>query len=336
MKPTDFALHLTAFFSEYLPGTRNLSPNTISAYRDTFRLLLLFCRDNYNIPPEKLTLETLTDKTITSFLDWLQSERGCGIATRNQRLAAIHAFFRYVQAREPASLLPCQKILQIPFKKHQCPLVRHLTPEQTRVLLTAPNAETKAGRRDMTLLCVLYDTGARVQELCDLRVRDIRLEHPAMVTLTGKGRKSRHVPLLENTVGLLRSYMEENRLIQSGNPDVPLFYNQRQSKLTRGGVNHILQKYSRIVAGQYLNMPKMLTSHVLRHSKAMHLYQSGVNLVYIRDILGHADIATTDIYARADIESKRKALGKAYQEITPEALPEWNHDEGLLAFLNSF
>ena len=284
-------------------------------------------------------LETLDDKTATRFLDWLQSERGCGIATRNQRLAAIHAFFRYVQAREPASLLLCQKILQIPFKKHQRLIVQHLTSEQMRVLLAAPNAGTKAGRKDMTLLCVLYDTGARVQELCDLRVRDIRLEHPAMVTLTGKGRKSRHVPLLDNTVGLLRSYMEENRLIQNvinGNPDLPLFCNQRQCKLTRGGVTHILQKYSRIVAGQYPDIPKMLTPHVLRHSKAMHLYQSGVNLVYIRDILGHVDIATTDIYARADIESKRKALEKAYQGITPEALPEWNRNKGLLEFLNSF
>jgi site-specific recombinase XerD len=235
--------------------------------------------------------------------------------------------------------LLCQKILQIPFKKHQRPIVQHLTPEQMRVLLAAPSAGTKAGRRDMTLLCVLYDTGARVQELCDLRVRDIRLEHPAMVTLTGKGCKSRHVPLLDNTVGLLRSYMEENRLIQNiqnGNPDTPLFRNQRQSKLTRGGINHILQKYSRIVAGQYPEVSKTLTPHVLRHSKAMHLYQSGVNLVYIRDILGHVDIATTDIYARADIESKRKALEKAYQGITPEALPEWNRDKGLLEFLNSF
>jgi site-specific recombinase XerD len=268
MKPTDFALHLTAFFSEYLPGSRNLSPNTISAYRDTFRLLLLFCRDSHNIPPEKLTLKTLDEKTAMNFLDWLQGERGCGIATRNQRLAAIHAFFRYVQIREPASLLLCQKILQIPFKKHQRPIVQHLTPEQMRVLLAAPGAGTKAGRRDMTLLCVLYDTGARVQELCDLRVRDIRLEHQAMVTLTGKGHKSRHVPLLDNTVGLLRSYMEENRLmqnIQNGNPDVPLFRNQRQCKLTRGGVNHILQKYSRIVAGQYPEVPKTLTPHVLRH-----------------------------------------------------------------------
>jgi len=336
MKPTDFAGYLTSFFSEYLPGERNLSANTISAYRYTFRLLLVFCRDVCGIPPEKLTIKLLDDKIIIRFLDWIQSERGCAIVTRNQRLAAIHTFFRYVQTREPAHLLTCQQILQIPFKKHQRAVIQHLTPEQTRVLLATPDAGTKFGRRDMTLLSVLYDTGARVQELCDLCVKDIRLDEPPIVTLTGKGRKIRHVPLMVNTVALLRSYMTENKLLQNGNPDIPMFYNQRRAKLTRGGVNHILQKYAKIAAAQCPGIPLTLTAHVIRHSKAMHMYQSGVNLVYIRDILGHVDIATTDIYARADTESKRKALENAYPDMVPTPLPEWNRDEGLLAFLNGF
>lgn len=335
MKPTDFAKHLTSFFSEYLPGTRNLSWNTIRAYRDTFRLLLLFHREACGIPAEKLTLKMLDDKTVIRFLDWIQEERHCSIATRNQRLAAIHAFIRYIQAQTPEHLLGCQKILQIPFKKYQKSIVMHLTPEQTKSLLAAPNAATKSGRRDMTLLSVLYDTGARVQELCDLLVRDIRLEHPAIVNLTGKGRKTRHVPILGNTVELLRLYMNENQLYQNGKMDAPLFYNQRNTKLTRGGVNHILQKYAAIASEQCPGIPKSLTAHVMRHSKAMHLYQSGVNLVYIRDILGHTDISTTDIYARADTESKRKALENAYPDITPGGLPEWNRDTNLLEFLNN-
>jgi site-specific recombinase XerD len=336
MKPTDFAKHLTAFFSEYLPGTRNLSANTILAYRDAFRLLLLFCKDICGISPEKLTLKTLDDKLVIRFLDWLQADRKCAIVTRNQRLAAIHAYFRYVQVQEPAYLNACQKILQVPFKKHHKAIVKHLTPEQTRILLATPNTETRNGRRDVTLLSVLYDTGARVQELCDLRIRDIRLEGSAIVTLTGKGRKTRHVPLLGNTVELLRAYMMENQLFQNGKQDTPLFFNQRKSKLTRGGVNHILQKYAQIALLQCPGIPKMLTAHVLRHSKAMHLYQSGVNLIYIRDILGHVDIVTTEIYARADTESKRKALENAYPNMAPEPLPEWNRDKGLLTFLNSF
>lgn len=335
MKPTDFAKQLTSFFSEYLPGTRNLSGNTIMAYRDTFRLLLLFCNESYKISIEKLTIKMLDDNLIIRFLDWIQEERHCSIATRNQRLAAIHSFFRYIQAQNPEYLLGCQKILQVPFKKYQKAIIQHLTPEQTQLLLSAPNSKTISGRRDMTLLSVLYDTGARVQELCDLRIRDIRLEEPAIVTLTGKGRKTRHVPLLVNTIELLRLYMTENQLFQNGKQDAPLFYNQRKSKLTRGGVNHILQKYAKIASEKCPSIPKKITAHVMRHSKSMHLYQCGVNLIYIRDILGHVDIATTDIYARADTESKRKAMENAYPNITPGDLPEWNRDANLLEFLNN-
>jgi integrase/recombinase XerD len=335
MKTTDFAKNLTAFFTSYLPGTRNLSSNTILAYRDAFRLLLVFCRDACDLPPEKLSFKMLDDKLIVNFLDWTQKVRGCSIATRNQRLAAIHAFFRYVQVQEPEHLLLYQKVLQIPFKKYQQAIIQHLTPEQTRALLAMPDMGIKTGRRDVTLLSILYDTGARVQELCDLRVRDVRLEHPAIITLTGKGRKVRHVPILSNTIGLLQSYMLENNLLQNQKLDAPLFFNQRHTKLTRGGVSHILKKYADMVSLERSDMPKALTPHVLRHSKAMHLYQSGVNLVYIRDILGHVDISTTDIYARADTESKRKALESAYPDITPDELPDWNRDENLLGFLNS-
>lgn len=335
MKPTDFAKYLTLFFSEHLPGTRNLSQNTIKAYRDSFRLLLLFCNDCCNIPAGKLTIKMLDDKLVIQFLNWIQEERQCSIATRNQRLAAIHAFFRYVEAQAPEYLLNCQVILQVPFKKHPKPIVTHLTPDQTRCLLAAPNLEKKSGRRDMTLLSVLYDTGARVQELCDLRVRDVRLDSPAVISLTGKGRKTRYVPLLSNTVGLLQSYMAENHLLHNAKLDMPLFCNQRCTKLTRGGVNHILQKYVDSIFEQCSDMPKKVTAHVMRHSKAMHLYQAGVNLVYIRDILGHVDISTTDIYARADTESKRKALESAFPDITPRGLPEWNRDANLLDFLNN-
>jgi site-specific recombinase XerD len=328
---------MTAFFSVYLPGVKNLSGNTILSYRDTFRLLLAYCRDNENIPPEKLCIESFNDKLLIKFLDWLQQKRCCSIATRNNRLAAIHSFFRYVQFQEPGLLHTCQLILQVPFKKHQTPIVRHLTPEQTKDLLAAAGFVTHRSRRDTTLLSVLYDSGARVQELCDLRSRDIRLDHPPIIKLTGKGRKSRHVPLMANTVKLLRSYMEENHLLQNGNQDTPLFFNQRRSKLTRGGVSHILRKYADGLAVKYPGMPLKLTPHVLRHSKAMHMYQSGVNLVYIRDILGHVDIATTDTYARADTESKRKALEEVYPDITPsDTLPDWSRDLNLLDYLNSF
>jgi len=180
---------------------------------------------------------------------------------------------------------------------------------------------------------VLYDTGARVQEVCDLRVRDVRLEHPALVVLTGKGQKARHVPLLGNTVNLLRTYMQENGMLQNGKSDMPLFHNQRRNALTRGGITHILKKY--MLAIQDKGVTGKVTPHVLRHSKAMHLLKAGVNIVYIRDILGHVSIKTTEMYARVDMESKRKILESVYSDITPEKLPDWNKDENLLNFLEN-
>jgi len=336
MKPTDFAIHLTAFLSVYLPGARNLSSNTILSYRDTFRLLLAYCRDCENIPTEKLRIAAFDDKMLLRFLDWLQHERGCSIATRNIRLAAIHSFFRYAQAQEPGLLLNCQLVLNVPFKKCQQPIIQHLTPEQTRDLLAAPGFTSRISRRDTTLLSVLYDTAARVQELCDLLVRDVRLDKPAIISLTGKGGKTRHVPLVANTVKLLRSYMEENGLLRNGSQDIPLFVNQRHAKLTRGGVSYILQKYADKVLEEHPDFSKNPTPHCLRHSKAMHMYQAGVSLIYIRDFLGHVDIATTDLYARADVESKRKLLEDVCPSLTPiDTLPDWSNDQNLLDFLNN-
>jgi site-specific recombinase XerD len=337
MKPTDLAKHMTAFFSEYLPGVRNLSSNTILSYRDAFKLLLIYCRDYENTPIEKLRIASFEDKLLLRFLDWLQQERGCSIATRNIRLAAIHSFFRYVQAQEPGLLLNCQLILKVPFKKCEQPIIQHLTPEQTRDLLAAPGFSSHANRRDTTLLSVLYDTGARVQELCDLRVRDVRLDDPSIIELTGKGRKTRHVPLVANTVKLLRSYMEENGMLKNGNQDMPLFVNQRRSKLTRGGISHILRKYADKVAGDQPNFLKNPTPHCLRHSKAMHMYQAGVSLIYIRDLLGHVDISVTDTYARADVEMKRKQLEDVCPDLTPsDDLHDWSRDQNLLDYLDNF
>jgi site-specific recombinase XerD len=294
----------------------------------------MFLNDIHKISANKITFELLNKDLILSFLDWLQTERNSTIATRNQRLAAIHSFFRYVQSQDPSQLHLSQQILLIPFKKSQQPLIQHLTPEQTKILLATPDSTTLTGRRDMTLLCVLYDTGARVQELCDLRIKDLRLEFPSIITLTGKGRKTRQVPIMGNTEALLKQYFNDYLLNHKSNPDFPLFFNQKLNKLTRGGICHILHKYTRVLEIDGISNIKV-TPHILRHSKAMHLSQSGVNLFYIRDILGHVDISTTDIYARLDMESKRIALEKVYPELSPEQLPDWKSDKDLLDFLNS-
>lgn len=332
-KITDLAKYLTSFFTEYLSGIRNLSKNTIRAYRDTFRLLLVFYHEVYAIPPEKLVIKKMDDKTIIQYLDWLQKERKCTNSTRNQRLAAIHTFFRYLQLQNPEKLLLCQKILLIPFKKVQKTIIQHLTTEQTKRLLEQPDVWKRGGRRDMVLLSVLYDSGARVQEICDLRVRDVRLESPALITLTGKGCKSRQVPLLGNTVNLLQNYMEEHGLHRNGKQNMPLFYNQRYAALTRGGVTHILQKYADKI--KCPDIQSKITPHILRHSKAVHLLQAGISIILIRDILGHVSVQTTEMYARVDMETKRKALENAYSNMTPGNMPDWNQDENLLDFLEN-
>ena len=333
MRMTDFAKYLSAYLGTYLPGVRNVTTNTIRSYRDAYRLLLVYCKEELGIPVQKLSLAQLTETVVLGFLRWLEEKRSCCASTRNQRLAALHAFFRYVQLEEPVLLASCQRILAIPFKKHEQPAVQHLSPEALRLILEQPNRNTPQGRRDLTVLSVLYDTGARVQELVDLRVRDVRLEEPPVVTLTGKGRKSRHVPLMHNTAELLRRYMQEHSLGSGETLDRPVFVNRQCGKMTRAGISYILRIHSEMARRQSPIVPERLTPHVLRHTKAMHLYQSGVALVYIRDFLGHVELSSTDIYARADTEMKRRALAQAYPELTTASLPDWNGDKGLLSWL---
>jgi integrase/recombinase XerD len=334
LKPTDFAKALSQYLSAYLPGQRNVSLNTISSYRDTFKLFLIYCKQS-RLSIERLTLAQVDEALILAFLKWLEEERNNGISTRNQRLACIHAFFRYVQAEHPIGLLTYQKILAIPMKKAPRPTVNHLTPDSLQLILAQPDLSTASGRRDATLLSVLYDTGARVQELVDLRVRDVRLDPPPVLSLTGKGRKTRHVPIMSNTEAVLRQYMTEARMLQNGMQDRPLFCNRQKGKMTREGVAFILDKYVTRARGISPAIPDKVTPHVLRHTKAMHLLQAGVNLIYIRDLLGHVDIATTEVYARADTELKRKALEHAYPNMISEGLPQWNKDEDLISWLTS-
>jgi site-specific recombinase XerD len=331
---TDFAVSLRRFLTSHLAGLRGCSPNTIASYRDTFKLLIAWFRDERAIPPGKLTLDHIDAGAVTGFLGWLQEGRHNRVSTRNQRLAAISSFCTWMQTEDPARMACWQDILAIPVKKQDRPAISHLATEQTRRLLTQPDRSTRQGRRDATLLATLYDTGARVQELADLTARDIRLQRPAMAALTGKGRKTRHVPLDGNTITLLAAYLAEHRLDEPGREDHPVFFNQHRARLSRGGIAWIIRKYQAQMHDPLL-AGVTISPHTLRHSKAMHLYEAGVPLAYIRDILGHVDLSTTEIYARASTEAKRKALEAAYQGIVTSDLPEWNQDPGLLDWLAS-
>lgn len=330
----DFAYHLSRYFTTYLAGQRNLSANTIAAYRDTFSKFLRFFEEQ-GIAPEKLSFLHISREKVEDFLTWLETSQGCGIATRNHRLAGIKSFFRYVQIVCPDHLLLCGQIINnIHSKKGPKPVIQYLDKCGIALLLAQPDLSSFSGRRDLAILALLYDAGARVQELCDLTPQNLRLEAPPTATLTGKGEKSRFVPLSSQSVQILRKYMKERKIDLPEHMQHPLFTNRQGGKLTRSGVSWILGKYVRQANSAVQNaLPSSLTPHCMRHSKAMHLLESGSNLIYIRDFLGHEEVETTQIYAKANPEVKRAALEKVYQSPDMPPLPDWNDDPTLLSFL---
>jgi site-specific recombinase XerD len=337
MKPTDFSKYISDFISRYLPNEKGASANTITAYRDTFVLLLNFTQNVKHVKIEKLTLEKITKETIIEFLDWIQKERKCNNSTRNSRLAAIHSFYRYLQYESLDYLHECQKILSIKFKKTKKESINYLTIEGIKLLLQQPDTTTSKGRRDLTLLSLMYDTGARVQETIDFTPSMLRLNKPATIKIVGKGNKARLVPMLDAQTEHLKNYLKENRLNEPFANMYPLFFNSRKEKLTRAGINFIVQKYIKTARKENeMIIPDKISCHSLRHSKAMHLLQAGVNLVYIRDILGHVSIQTTEIYARADSKQKRQAIEKAYVNVNPDEEPMWTRDENLVSWLKKF
>ena len=337
MSPTDFSKYLTDYLTRYLSHERGSSSNTITAYRDTFVLYITFMERIRNIKAEKLYLKSITKESIVAFLGWLQTERKCSDTTRNLRLATLHSFFRFVQYQNPENLYEYQSIMSIKLKKTKQTAINYLTTEGIKLLLEQPNLASEKGRRDLALLSLMYDTGSRVQEIIDLTPSAIRLDKPYTIKVTGKGNKTRIVPLLENQVKILKNYLNEHHLLTPQVRMHPLFSNSRQEKLTRPGVTHILLKYAdKARVNKPELIPNKLSCHSLRHSKAMHLLQAGVNLVYIRDILGHVSVQTTEIYARADSRQKREAIENAYVDLTPKQNPIWENNNDLLGWLKSF
>ena len=307
MRGADFGRYLTQFLTVHLPGQVGSRRNTQLSYRDTFSLMLQYCRDQERIAPEKLLVSQVDRDLVLRFLKWLEEERGCKVTTRNQRLAAIHSFFSFLMVEAPQYMEQGQKVLSIPMKKADKPPLMYLPLDSIKGLLEQPDLMTVHGKRDAVLLALLYDSGARVQELVDLKVGDVNLSEAVTISLTGKGGKSRIVPVMKPTGELLKQYIDGMGFILPAQNRRPLFTNRGNKPLTRAG----------------------------RHSKAMHLLQAGVNLVYIRDLLGHSDISTTEIYARADEAMKRDALMAAYESPSNNELPAWKKDKGLLDWLKS-
>ena len=338
MKPSEFAERLGEFLSVYLPATRKVSVNTIRSYRDAFALLLRFLRDEKGIRVEKVSLDHLDAPTLIEWLDHLENGRHCSPRSRNQRMAAIRSFLRYLAPTDPTRVQQLHRVLAIPSTRCRREPVAYLEPNLVAALLSQPDLSTPRGRRDAVLLSVLYDTAARSQEVVDLRVRDLRLDSPAQATLTGKGRKTRIVPLMPSTVRLLQDYLRSTGLERSGTGNEPVFAGRNGLPLTRSGLRSILAKHADAARTRHPGLVQRLGPHTLRHTRAMHMLQAGVELIHIRDILGHVDIRTTEVYARADLDMKRKALEKAAAAPNAVAKPNlssWHENKDLLDWLSS-
>jgi integrase/recombinase XerD len=327
---TALAPTLEAFFTRRLIGQRRASPHTISAYRDTFRLLLAFVDEQTGKPPAKLGLEDLDGALIGAFLDHLEQERGVAVSTRNARLAAVHSFFRFAALHHPEHAELIQRVLAIPPKRGARAPISYLTKPEIDALLAAPDRSSRLGRRDRTLLLLALQTGLRVSELTGLRRADVSLGPGASVSCTGKGRKQRATPLTAATATVLASWIAET----NGGPTDPLFPGPRGRPLTRDAIRRVVDRHVAVAARTCPSLAsKRVSPHVLRHSTAMQLLGAGVDTAVIALWLGHESIRTTDIYRHADLALKERALARLAP--TRLAAGRYRPPDPLLAFLEA-
>jgi site-specific recombinase XerD len=330
-QPNALARTLRPFFTDHLPHLRGVSPNTIESYRYALILLLRFMTTCRGHCVDELDLADIDAEDVIAFLEYLERDRHNTVGSRNVRLAALHAFFRYVATKEPEQLARSQQILHIPFKRTGQRTIEYLEYEELQAVLEAVDRTTPLGRRDYALLATMFNTGARVQEVIDLKACHLQLQKPFQVRLYGKGRKERFCPLWPQTAALLRELCAERQLDPQA--AIPLFLNQRGQPLTRFGVGYILHKYlKRAQATAPTLKDKRLHPHSMRHSTAVHLLKSGVDLSTIGQWLGHASLNTTNKYATIDLDLKRQALERAESPVT-ESQTSWQNDETILEWL---
>lgn len=335
-KTINIASPVHGFFEQHLVSQRGLSSHTVLAYRDTMKLFLQFAVQHCGKSCTDLMVGDFTPHLVREFLNHLECNRNNSVRTRNSRLAAIHAFFRYLATRDPRFLAPCQAILAVPFKRHAQSVFEYLEQDEVFHIFRYIDLQTPQGRRDDALLRLLYNTGMRAQELVDLNVNHVRFSRPYYVRIHGKGHKERTCPIWLETVNAIKTYIEDRsvRFTES----VPLFVNARGQRLSRFGLRYII---GHRVAEAAKTCPSLLTRkitpHTFRHTTAMHLLQSGVDLNMIRSWLGHASIETTHGYVEIDLEMKRKTL-QSVENLLPKTGkqgPSWKRDPNVLEWLSN-
>ena len=332
--PPMLATLLRGFFEEYLAAQRDVSPNTIFAYRDAIKLFLRFAAQRRGRQVIRLQLGDLGAAAVLAFLDYLETERKNCAATRNCRLVAIHRFFAYVADRDPTHAELCRRVLDIPIKRTSSRSMTYLDQPEIAALLRAPSRSQRLGPRDRALLTLMYNTGARASEVVALDIVDLRLEPPAQVRVVGKGRKERVCPLWAETAGALRAYLGQRP--DGSLRDAPVFLNAHGGRITRYGVGTILQRNVTIAAESVTSLSsKCVSPHTLRHTAVMHLLQAGVELNVIRSWLGHVSITTTSEYIEIDMEMKRRAIERCPALVpTEEGETRWHANQDIIQWLN--
>lgn len=327
---TTLAPTLQAFFTERLITQRHASPHTIAAYRDTWRLLLIFASDRTGVPPSRLDIEDLDATVIAGFLDYLEHDRGNSVRTRNARLAAIHSLFSFAALRHPEASANIARVLAIPTKRADQAIVTFLTETEADALIASPDRSTRTGRRDHALIVLAIQTGLRATELITLTCGDVHLGTGAHVSCHGKGRKDRITPLTAGTIAILRTWLAE----RGGSPADPLFPTNRDGPMSRDALEQRLAQHAHAAQRACPTLAtKKVTPHILRHSAAMRLLDAGVDITVIALWLGHESVETTRIYLTASLALKERALART----TPLTSTPGRYQPGdqLLTFLES-
>jgi integrase/recombinase XerD len=302
-----FAALVQEFFCQRLMAQRNASPETVASYRDTFRLLLGFAEERLKKTPSDLAIRDLDPSLVLDFLDHLEQRRGNGVRTRNLRLTAIRSFMKFVSHRDPSVLQTVQRVLAIPSKRFDRPLIGYLSRDEIDAIIAAPATDRWSGRRDRVLFATLYNTGARVSEIIGVRRRDLSLNGSPFIQLHGKGRKDRSVPLWRTTSTALQQWLTT----LAASPDQPVFPNRAGSTMSRSGVEDRLDRAVRAATEKCPTLrDRRVSPHTVRHATAMHLLQAGVDLTVIALWLGHESPTTTHLYVEADLRMKQQALEK--------------------------
>ena len=331
-KPNALARGLQDFFSDYLPRLRGMSVHTIHSYRDCLAMLLRFVADQTRCSVIDLDIENLSSEKIIAFLQMLEDERRNSSSTRNVRLAAIHAFFRFFAGSNPEKLEHCQRVLAIPFKRASSRIVEYLEYDEIQAILSTIDRANKDGRRDYALLVSMFNTGARVQEILDIKFCDLQLIKPYQVRLIGKGRRERLCPLWSQTAELLIKLTAEQNNVH---PNDRVFLNHRGQPLTRFGIRYLMAKYCELAKINTSTLKnKRLHPHSMRHSTAVHLLKAGIDMVTISHWLGHSNVNTTNRYTSVDLDMKREAIRKAVLE-TDSSMACWQMDASILTWLES-